>query len=83
MWGVVGDEDWEESEWTWVSEEKEKSSSVLVLHVLKWILSNTETAYCNNVIIYIHKTQEKKDGLICTEKWKIPTHVYVQLSFTK
>lgn len=51
-----------------MSEEKEKSSSVLVLHVLKWILSNTETAYCNNVIIYIHKTQEKKDGLICTDK---------------
>lgn len=64
MWGGVRDEDWKES---WVAlimtdtEEREKSSSVLVVSV-KWILSNTGTLFCNNVIIYIHKIQETKDG---------------------
>lgn len=43
------------------TEEREKSSSVLVVSV-KWILPNTGTLFCNNVIIYIHKIQEKKDG---------------------
>lgn len=55
MWGVVGDEDWEEFEWIWVLEEKEKFFFVFVFYVLKWILLNIEIVYCNNVIIYIYK----------------------------
>lgn len=41
------------------TEEREKSSSVLVVSV-KWILSNTGTLFCNNVIIYIFTKYRKR-----------------------
>lgn len=59
------------------TEEREKSSSVLVVSV-KWILSNTGTLFCNNVIIYIYSQNTGNEGwlvLYFKTKRKNATHV--------